>query len=257
MPNFAASSSACWVSGSSSETPEARAAFPARSRSSSVHFFRLRDLPLAHFQNRQDLFDHDPLRDHRLEFVEDQVGRVDLLTDVAIGDFPAQIGDAVEGELVEHARMVADNLDRTLALAAPLRRRRMRRAVLPFVRMRAAFLRLNKSRRGIAAAEKVAAFAADGIDVDLEIAFFRDETEGRLRDISVEGPGKSLVAGNNDERHGLLRARQQERMANFSALGIVDLDAPRERADHARKHRSVGTRGNGALLGAPQLGRRH
>ena len=45
-------------------------------------------------------------------------------------------------------------------------------------------------------------------------------------------------------------------MAQVAGLGLVDVDAARERLEHAGDHLGVGARGHGPLLRAAQLGGR-
>ena len=110
---------------------------------------------------------------------------------------------------------------------------------------------------GIAAAHLVAAFAADGFDVNFFVGVSADELVRGLEDVRVECAGEALVAADNDQQHTLLGPGDEERMAQIAGLGIEDLDASDKRLEHAGDHLGVGPGRHGAFLRAAQLGRSH
>ena len=109
---------------------------------------------------------------------------------------------------------------------------------------------------GIAAAQLVAALAADGLDVDLLVGVAGDELVGGLEDVGVEGAGKALVAADDDQQNALFGPRDKERVAEVAGFLVEEIDAADERLQDAGNHLRVGPRGQGALLRAAQLGRR-
>ena len=224
--------------------PAESAASAARSLSSAVGSTAPAICWLPIFDERQQLFDDQALRDDRLELVVDDVGGVDFFVDVAGDDALRQLDDAAVLELEQHAGMVAGDFDGRLSafLAAGCACSSVCSVIVG---------------GGIAAAHQVAALAADGFDVDFLVGVAGiDELEGGLEDVGVECAGKALVAADDDEQHALFGAGDEERVAQVAGLGIVDIDAARERLEHAGDHFGVRPRGQRPLLRAAQLGRR-
>ena len=109
---------------------------------------------------------------------------------------------------------------------------------------------------GIAPPHLVAALAAHGLNVDFLVGVARDELEGNLEDVGVEGAGKALVARDHDEKHALFRPGQKQRAAQVAGLLVVEIDAARERLQDAGDHARVRPRRQRSLLRLPELGRR-
>ena len=199
---------------------------------------------LAEFKNGQNALNDDPLRDHRLEFVVDEINGVDLLVKVAGSNVVGQLPDAVVIHLVEQSGVVADDLDTTGTLP-------LRAAIFPGVAVL-----IVELRDRITPPEEVAPFAADGFNVDLPGVVVIDELQRRLDDVRVKGPGKTLIAGDDNYQHPLLFASLEAGMDELAGCGVVKINAPLQRLQHAGQHRHVRARVDRPLLSATQLGGR-
>ena len=157
MPNFFASSSASSVSASSSVIPALNAACAARSLCSAVGSSASVICRLPNLQNRKQPLHHQTLRDHRLEFVVNDVGRVDLLVHVARDDVLRKFEHAARFELQQHPGMIARDLDLALALIADL----ALAAVL------VGLLCVGGGR--ISPPQQIAPLAADRLNIDLPV----------------------------------------------------------------------------------------
>ena len=105
--------------------------------------------------------------------------------------------------------------------------------------------------------DEVAGFAADGLDVDVLAlsAALVDELLGGLGDVGVEGAGKALVAGDDDDENVLLLALDEQRMNDIAGLVVVHVAAADERFEHVGEHLRVGPGLHGSLLRAAQTWR--
>ncbi len=115
---------------------------------------------------------------------------------------------------------------------------------------------LPDSRHRIAAAQEVAAFAADGFDFDVLAGFQFQKAHRRFEDVGVESSRQALVAGDHDQQDVVFGALRQQGMAWLACLRIVNFGAGHQRLQNIRQHLGVRTRRQGAFLRPPQLRRR-
>src|SRR6185503_14279827 len=119
--------------------------------------FRLGDLPLTDLQDGQKPLHNEPLRNHRLEFVVDDVSCVDLFMHVPRDDALRQFEYATRFQLQQHSGMVTGDLHLTLALIADL--------ALAAVLVR--LLRIGSNWKS--PPQQIASLTPDRLDIDFEI----------------------------------------------------------------------------------------
>src|SRR5947209_18459883 len=78
---------------------------------------RLLDVSLPELHDRKHFFDHKPLCDDALEFIEDDVHGIDFTAPIRVDDFLRDLAGSGEGVLADHADMLVDDLDLSLAFA--------------------------------------------------------------------------------------------------------------------------------------------
>ncbi len=131
----------------------------------------------------------------------------------------------------------------------------MRSRTLRACSIRVRLLAVHRHR--IAPPHLVAALAAHRLNVDLLIGVGVDELERRLQNVRVERARKSLVAADHNQQHALLRPRDKQRMAQVPGRFVEDVDAPRQRFQHAGDHPRIRPGRQRTLLCAAQFRRRH
>src|SRR6185369_10414609 len=117
------------------------------------------DVVFADLFDGQNLIDHQPLRDDRLEFVVDQAHRIDLAVGVALDDALGKYAHVLEFQLAHDADVLADDLHRSGARL------------------------LVRLRHRETPAQHIAALAPESLDVDVLPGFRIQEAHGRFRDI--------------------------------------------------------------------------
>src|SRR5580658_6602661 len=168
-------------------TPALTAASLARFFSSSVISSTRRTAGL----DGEHLFHDEPLRDHRLEFIEHHIDRVNLFALVALDHVPSKSRSLCEFHLSENAHVFAGDLCGSSALGffwfGLKRLRKLREAPRLHLRCR------------IAPAKKVSSLAADGFDVDILARLGLKKSAGGFRNVSVESARQPLISGHNDQ----------------------------------------------------------
>src|SRR5580700_3657785 len=200
-------------------------------------FFRqllgLRNFAAADLLHGKDALDNHALRDYRLEFVEDQVNAIDLLMAVTLDDAVRQLFHGIVFDFAQQVEMFADNLDASSAFGC---------------------IRLDDRE---ATAQKIAALAADGLNVDVLVLEIIDKLQRGLQHIGIEGARESAITSDHDDENGLLGSpAAKQGMEGQAGGGIDQFGAADRRLQNVGQHLRVGTSRQGAFLGAAQLGRR-
>ena len=102
--------------------------------------------------------------------------------------------------------------------------------------------------------EEVAAFAAYGFDDNVFAGVLGQKLLGGLDQVGVEATGQTTVGGDQDQLDALFGAYSEQ--GQFTGF-VVAPGGARNTGQHLFEHGRVRTRGNHALLGAAQLGRRN
>ncbi len=79
--------------------------------------------------------------------------------------------------------------------------------------------------RGIAAAEVVAALAADALEIHVDVGLGVKKALSSLEQVGVEAPGQATIAGDDDEDDVALLAGLQQGMLGLAGVGIDDVGA--------------------------------
>src|SRR6266478_4352197 len=74
------------------------------------------------------------------------------------------------------------------------------------------------------APQKIAAFAANALDVDVLVGVRFDEPAGNLENISVERPGQTLVSSKHDHQDVFLRTLGQQWMQQLAGHRMINID---------------------------------
>src|SRR6202008_1162596 len=149
---------------------------------------------------------------YRFELVVDEINRVDFLARIALDDLVSEIASLSELNFVQHANLLAHDLDGSYTLVF--------------------FVFATGHSVWKTPAQHIASLAANGNDVDVLPGFGFEKAGCRLHDVGVEGSSEALVAANHNQQDGLLFTALKQRMAGLTGDGIVDLCARDQRLQH-------------------------